>query len=108
MANKASEYAGEILRLRAEGESVRSIATKLGLPASSVHHLLKQENGNDESKESASFDPAPILDAVNNVALRLDELSKEVKEIGQVYWTREQDKLGLFDILHNPKADAQL
>ena len=27
---------------------------------------------------------------------------------GQVYWTREGDKHGLFDILHNPKADAQL
>ena len=81
MASKAFERAEEIFRMKADGESVRSIASKLNLPASSVHYVLKQGNDNGESKESVQVDQVALLERLDHVEVRLDELQARLEEV---------------------------
>lgn len=81
MANKAYEHLDEIMRLKADGESVRSIAAKLSLPASSVQYVLKQGNGNGESKEAVQVDQSVWLRRIDSLELLVQELQARVVEL---------------------------
>ncbi|HEY4360347.1 MAG TPA: helix-turn-helix domain-containing protein [Bryobacteraceae bacterium] len=77
MAHKLDGYRQQILDLREAGESVRKIAERIGQPPSTVQHFLKQESG--ESRESVAVDQSAVLERIDHVALRVDELARELK-----------------------------
>ena len=86
MAHKLEPFKDQIGLFKANGESVRSIASKLSemsgvkIAPSSVHHFLKG-NGNGESKESPAVNPAPTVERVDNLQVRLDELKAQLDRI---------------------------
>lgn len=91
MAHKLHPYREQIELLKANRESVRSIASKLSelsgekIAPSTVHHFLKQGSGNGESKESIQIDQAAVLERLDYVAFRLDELEERLSETKAIW-----------------------
>ncbi|MBL8227334.1 MAG: hypothetical protein JNL98_02610 [Bryobacterales bacterium] len=79
MSAKLDAFAQEIAAMQAQGFSVRKIAERLSdlsgqhVASSSIHAWIRS-NGNGEVKESRAVDPALVLERLDHVALRLDEL----------------------------------